>query len=660
MTEPRSTPQSSISLESLFSLAEQGFHLFPVHGIFNGLCTCGDAHSADSSAGKHPVTSRGMNDATIQPELLNSWYQQFAGHNWAAALAPSGLCVVDIDPRNGGHESWERFEALLPTAIGKTVAAQTGLQSVDGRQVRGMHLYFQVDQDIQLKGTLGKDAPGVDVKRNGYVLLPGSLHASGVFYGWLEGCSPMEVEPRSLPAEILELLQVKGRSGSSAGVPLETLESLSQDITPYGQAALKSESRKVLDLRSGERNSGLFESGLRIGSLVAGGQIPLEAAVLGLVDAAVKTGLSDEEAVQTLIRPSGTGALQIGASTPRVPKQMGAAHKLQDTLTSDQVYARGAGEYLNIVDWSDAFMDTSEEEWLVPGFICEGRSHLIYAEAGLGKSLLVLDLSAALASGKSALGQSVRDPISVLYLDHENTVKGDVIPRLRQMGYTPAELGRLTYASFPQMAPLDTSSGGQMLSDAIDLVNPDLVVIDTVSRTISGDENSNSTWLEFYTHAGKLLKSKGIAYIRVDHVGKNLEAGPRGGSAKKGDVDLVWNMTLKTKPNRFKLTCEKSRVPISTSVLEVLRSTDPVLAHELRFGSSAIDFAELSAQNARFELALELVKADELTQGKLMGQKAVWGRVMRSATKSGISHDLFVKAHKAVKYENASSSEDWD
>ena len=660
MTEQRSTPQPSITLESLFELAEQGFHLFPVHGIVNGFCTCGDLHAADNSAGKHPVTARGMLDASVESEVLKSWFFKFVGYNWAVALAPSGLCVVDIDPRNGGHESWDRFEGHLPIAIGKTVAVQTGLQSVGGLQVRGMHLYFRVGQDTQLKGSLGKDSPGVDVKRNGYVLLAGSVHASGIAYAWLEGCSPFEVEPSSLPVEVLEVLQVKSRTGKSNGVPIEALENLNQRITPYGQAALKSESQRVLELRSGERNSGLFESGLRIGSLVAGGQIPFETAVLGLVDAAVQTGLSDEEAVQTLIRGSGNGALQIGAATPRTPKQEDGIKNYQDAPTSYQGATQSAGEYLNIVDWPDAFMDTSEEEWLVPGFICEGRSHLIYADAGLGKSLLVLDICAGLASGRSVLGQSARDPISILYLDHENTVKGDVIPRLRQMGYAPEDLSRLTYASFPEMAPLDTPIGGRMLSEALDLVNPDLVVIDTVSRTISGDENNNSTWLEFYLHAGKVLKSRQIAYIRVDHVGKNAEAGPRGGSAKKGDVDLVWSMTLKAKPNRFKLSCEKSRVPIPASTLEVLRTTEPVLAHEIRVGASTYDFAELSAQNQRYELALELVKADELTQGKLMGQKAVWGRVMRSATKNGISHELFVKAHRAVKLENADSFEEWD
>jgi hypothetical protein len=61
------------------------------------------------------------------------------------------------------------------------------------------------------------------------------------------------------------------------------------------------------------------------------------------------------------------------------------------------------------------------------------------------------------------------------------------------------------------------------------------VVIDTVSRAIDGEENSNDTW----------LNQLGIAMIRLDHSGKDETKGMRGGSAKSGDVDAVWLSTFK-------------------------------------------------------------------------------------------------------------------
>ncbi len=641
----------ALSLETLLGITTKNFFVFPVHGITEGRCTCGDAHENDNSAGKHPVTNNGMDAATQDAEVISEWYSKFPNCNWAVNLKLSGLMVFDIDPRNGGDASWDLFETWLTEPLGQSWAAITGAQVVDGRSTRGMHLYYRVPEGITLRGSLGVDSPGIDIKHNGYVLLPGSRHVSGVCYEWLVDRSPFEKEPLELNSQVLELVS-SSRSGSpSAGLPLDDMELYCDPITSYGLSALEGEVEAVLSSREGSRNSTLFKSGLKIGSLISGGEIPFEEGVTALVDAALRIGLTEEEAVNTLIRRSGGGAIQLGAATPRGPKFETVEYPLTGDSQSSAVSSppEPAAVHLNIVDWESAFADESEEVWLVPGLICDERSHAVYAEAGLGKSLVVLEICAALASGKSALGLPPLEPMKVLYFDHENTVKGDVVPRLRNMGYQAKDIENLVYSSFPEMDPLDTAKGGRQLVEIIERVKPRLVIIDTVSRTISGDENSNSTWLEFYIHAGKALKSRGIAYIRIDHTGKNADAGMRGGSAKKGDVDLVWSLTGKPDDPKLALSCEKSRVPLPSKKLELLRHTAPMLRHTLHDRSKDINWAELIARNERFTKALELIRADELKQGVLKGQKNVWNRVSRDAKKSGIAFELFAVAHRTIK-----------
>jgi hypothetical protein len=56
---------------------------------------------------------------------------------------------------------------------------------------------------------------------------------------------------------------------------------------------------------------------------------------------------------------------------------------------------------------------------------------------------------------------------------------------------------------------------------------------------VDGKENDNDTWLAFYNYAGRELKSRRIAYVRLDDIGKNAGAGARGGSAKKSDADFL-------------------------------------------------------------------------------------------------------------------------
>ena len=105
------------------------------------------------------------------------------------------------------------------------------------------------------------------------------------------------------------------------------------------------------------------------------------------------------------------------------------------------------------------------------------------------------------------------------------------------------DLDRLVLLSFPTLGWLDTATGGAELLAAAVTYQAEVVIIDTVSRAVRGEENENDTWLNFYRHTGLALKQHQIACMRLDHAGKDVTKGQRGGSAKSGDVDAVWQMT---------------------------------------------------------------------------------------------------------------------
>jgi RecA-family ATPase len=129
------------------------------------------------------------------------------------------------------------------------------------------------------------------------------------------------------------------------------------------------------------------------------------------------------------------------------------------------------------------------------------------------------------------------------------------------MGYGPDDLDNLCYLSFPTLAHLDTEAGSLELLAAAEVYDCEVVVIDTVSRSVGGDENENDTWLNFYRHTGMKLKKAQKALIRLDHTGKDETKGQRGGSAKVGDVDAVWKMSKLTETS-FRLDCEAHRFPL--------------------------------------------------------------------------------------------------
>lgn len=232
--------------------------------------------------------------------------------------------------------------------------------------------------------------------------------------------------------------------------------------------------------------------------------------------------------------------------------------------------------HLNPINFYDLWDQVDQTEWIAEPLIAARRGTVIYSAAKAGKSLLTLEVCANVATGRPNLGYPAQPPRHVLYVDFENDPLGDIRPRLQAMGFAPADLDEhLHILSFPNIAAFDTDRGSRELLAAAIHYKSDLVVIDTTSRAIEGEENSNDTWLAWYRHTGLKLKQRGIAYVRLDHTGKDASKGQRGGSAKSADVDSIWFLKQVT-DTRVELTCDASRFPIAEKHLALRRETSPL------------------------------------------------------------------------------------
>jgi hypothetical protein len=293
-------------------------------------------------------------------------------------------------------------------------------------------------------------------------------------------------------------------------------------------------------------------------------------------------------------------------------------------------------DHLGLINWDQLWADTSIERWFVPNFICEGRAHSFYAASGLGKSLLMLEVSAYLAKGWGVFGHEAQAPIKVLYVDNENTAKGDVKPRLKAMGFESGDLENLMYLSFPELAPLNTKAGGETFKKIVEDFGPELVVLDTFSRFLEGDENLAQTAQTFYNWTGKFLKKNGIAYVRIDHMGKNAASQVRGTSAKKDDVDLVWLFEEVDAGKKFEMVNEKARAPIQMKNYLVERLESP-LHHKVING---IDWGPLMEYLERENQALKIIEefAKDNPDSKL-GRKAVWDSLREVCSEKKITRE---------------------
>lgn len=225
------------------------------------------------------------------------------------------------------------------------------------------------------------------------------------------------------------------------------------------------------------------------------------------------------------------------------------------------------------LDWAELEKAPTVEP-VIPDLLYKGESGSLVAQGGTGKSLLMFDISVSLALGRPVLGAPAANPTKVVYLDMENP-RGALVARLRSMGLDlPDVPDRLMFLSFPSLAPLDTPEGGRMLAAAAQLHEPELIVLDTISRLVEGKEDSADTWRDLYRYTMLPLRAQGRTVLRLDHQGHDTAKGARGSSAKRDDVDVAWIM--KRSGNNIELKLDKGRGLHHPEKVELYRHQKPL------------------------------------------------------------------------------------
>lgn len=182
---PRALPSR---LKVALDFARLGWPVFPLYCVEDGVCSCSKPKC--TNPGKHPLTVNGVKDATTDEIYIRTWWEEFPEANIGIATgAPSGIVVLDIDPRHGGHESLRNLEKKYgPLPDGPKVRTGGG----------GEHLYLSHTGN-SLKNQVGL-LPGLDVRGDGgYVVGPGSNHLSGNAYIWQHGKTPAKLPLPSIP-----------------------------------------------------------------------------------------------------------------------------------------------------------------------------------------------------------------------------------------------------------------------------------------------------------------------------------------------------------------------------------------------------------------------------------------------------------------------------
>ena len=252
-------------------------------------------------------------------------------------------------------------------------------------------------------------------------------------------------------------------------------------------------------------------------------------------------------------------------------------------LESDDLFESDNPFERSFIHWPTFFdAERVTQDWFCEPILARGRGHALYAEAKGGKSFFTLPLACHVATGQAWLDMPAQDQRKVLLVDYEQS-DADVWERMLQFGFDASvDLSNLHYALLPHTEGLDTSEGGRALIEVVQRIDAELVIIDTMSRAVEGEENSADTLRSYYKHTGAPLKALGVTVLRLDHAGKDKTKGARGTSAKSDDVDVV-SYVKRLGTDRIEIVNTHSRVgwiPDSTKIV-VKEDERGIMRHSL-------------------------------------------------------------------------------
>src|SRR6266699_61302 len=193
------------TLEAALALAERGFFVVPLCvPVAPGRCSHAhlDGHKGEHHIGKTPFLSGGYNRAARTRAAIKADWKNAADANIGIAVGEKyGLFSLEVDMHEADGEA--SLEALQEAdgPLPETVEALSG----NGRG--GRHFYFRWPAGVDIRSQQVIGSPGLEIKADGGMCAPPSLHVSGLNYKWV---SDPDTEIAEAPEWLLHLIATPG------------------------------------------------------------------------------------------------------------------------------------------------------------------------------------------------------------------------------------------------------------------------------------------------------------------------------------------------------------------------------------------------------------------------------------------------------------------
>jgi KaiC/GvpD/RAD55 family RecA-like ATPase len=441
-----------------------------------------------------------VHDATTDLDKIRAWWAQNPNYNIGiAAGEKSGIVVFDIDPRNGGSDSWDDFTSEhggVPDGICQLTAGGGQHHIAEWRE--GL-------KSCELR-------PGVDFLANGryFVVAPSSVNDRE--YTWEESSDPTDgICPFVIPESWLAAMAVRKVIVSATDGELIT----------------------------GNRNAGLASMA---GSMRRSGFSASE------IYAAIMTANTERCDIPLPLSDVKRIAESISRYEPE--HDVGASTALGDAA-AESLIGKDADviEKLNAIFGDELGSDYEAPNELVEGLITIGSTVVVYGDSNSGKTFWALSVAASIAMGTTCYGRKT-DPGLVVYLASESPTS----IRSRVQAIKKHYSDNLENLVIVQ-APVNFYQGDGDANDVIELVRKieeikgqsvRLIIPDTLARISAGaNENSGEDMGPVMSRFDVVAAATRACIMIIHHNGKDAAKGSRGWSGIRAHIDTEIEVTEK-------------------------------------------------------------------------------------------------------------------
>jgi len=187
------------------------------------------------------------------------------------------------------------------------------------------------------------------------------------------------------------------------------------------------------------------------------------------------------------------------------------------------------------------------DKWAIKGTV--GGMTVIWGESGSYKTFLAISMAVAVAKGDDWFGKPVHQG-PVLYIVGEGGIdlfQRRAVTAARAAGVSDFEIPDLPLWVIQGAVDLSKSSSLEPYVDEMEAIKPVLVIIDTLSRCMEGDENKQEVMQAFVSNVDAIKDRFHASVIVIHHA--NKQGTMRGSTVIMGAADVVIKTTkAKTSP----------------------------------------------------------------------------------------------------------------